>query len=218
MIYQIDRINKDVRVCMDQNITTEDLFNSGDIDSIMLDDIIHSKIIEAVERVHVSAPYSMLEIGHNFDNEADAVYWGTGSFDNTGWIILPEDFLRLIIFEMNDWERPVYQAIGQNDPEYKKQRSRVKALRGTAQRPVCAICMRPEGMALEFYSCKSQNASVRRAMYVPYPHIDDDGGIDISEKCYKAVVYIAAALTLTSCGEPEKAELFFNMSKTYLEK
>lgn len=211
MIYQIDKIMQDVRICLDQNMTSEALVESGDIDTLALDDIIKSKIVEAVQRVHSDAPNYLLEGGHNF---GDAVYWKEME---SGWVLLPEDFLRLVVFEMDDWEQAVYTAISTDDPDYEKQRSRFKGIRGTPQRPVCAIAIRPEGRVLEFYSCKSEDAQVSRAMYLRYPTIDDNGGIDISERCYMAVVYTAAALTLISCGENEKANAFNELAKTFLQ-
>ena len=211
MIYQLNKIMQDVRICLDQNMTSDALLESGDIDTLALDDIIRSKILEAVQRVHMDAPNYLLEGGHNF---GDAVYWRELE---SGWVLLPPDFMRLVVFEMDDWEQAVYQAISTDDPEYEKQRSRFKGIRGTAQRPVCAIAIRPEGRVLEFYSCKSKNAQVRRAMYIPYPKIDEDNGVDICERCYNAVVYTAAGLTLLTCGEVEKGNAVSELAQTFLK-
>lgn len=211
MIFQIDNIMRDVRVCLDENMMSEALLESGDIDTLALDDIIRSKILEAVQRVHMDAPNYLLEGGHNF---GDAVYWRELE---SGWVLLPPDFMRLVVFEMDDWERAVYQAISTDDPEYEKQRSRFKGIRGTAQRPVCAIAMRPEGRVLEFYSCKSSDAHVSRAMYIPYPKIDEANGVDICERCYKAVVYTAAGLTLLACGETERGNALSELAQTFLK-
>ena len=211
MIYQLDKIMQDVRICLDQNMTSDALLESGDIDTLALDDIIRSKILEAVQRVHMDAPNYLLEGGHNL---GDAVYWRELE---SGWVLLPPDFMRLVVFEMDDWEQAVYQAISTDDPEYKKQRSRFKGIRGTAQHPVCAIAIRPEGRVLEFYSCKSKDAQVSRAMYIPYPKIDEDNGVDICERCYNAVVYTAAGLTLLTCGEVEKGNAVSELAQTYLK-
>lgn len=210
MIYQIDKVAEDVRVCIDQNMNSTALVESDDIDTLALDEIIRSKILEAIQRVHSDAPNYLLESGHNF---GDAVYWGELE---SGWVLLPQDFLRLVVFEMDDWEQAVYTAISTDDPEYEKQRSRIKGIRGTAQKPVCAIAIRPEGRVLEFYSCKSTDAKVSRAVYIPYPKIDEDGGVDVSERCYNAIVYTAAALTLITCGEAEKASALSDLAKTFL--
>lgn len=211
MIYQIDKIMQDVRICIDQNMTSDALLNTGDIDTLALDDIIRSKILEAIQRVHLCAPYYLLECGHNF---GDAVYWVDLE---SGWVLLPEDFMRLVVFEMDDWEQAVYQAITTDDQEYEKQHSRFKGLRGTSQRPVCALGIRPEGRVLEFYSCKSKDAQVSRAIYIPYPKIDEDGGVDVSERCYHAVVYTAAGLTLITCGEEAKGNNLSEIAQTFLK-
>lgn len=210
MIYQIDKIMQDVRICIDENMQSDALIESGDIDTLGLDEIIKSKILEAIQRVHLDAPNYLLEGGHNF---GDAVYWRELE---SGWVLLPKDFLRLVVFEMDDWEQAVYQAISTDDPEYEKQHSRFKGIRGTAQRPVCAIGIRPEGNVLEFYSCKSKDAQVSRAIYMPYPKIDEDGGVDISERCYNAVIYTAAGLTLLTCGETEKGNSVSELAQTFL--
>ena len=164
-----------------------------------------------MQRVHLVAPNYFLDGGHNF---GDAVYWRELE---SGWVLLPQDFLRLVVFEMDDWEQAVYTAISTDDAEYKQQRSRFKGVRGTAQRPVCAIAILPEGRALEFYSCKSTDAKVSRAVYIPYPKIDEYGGIDICRRCYKAVVYMTASLTLMTCGEFEKGEAAAKLAQTLLK-
>lgn len=202
---------RDIRICLDQNMTSKQLLQTEDVDTLSLDDIVRSKIEEAVARVHKIAPTCMLEEGHDF---VDAVYWGDLE---SGWILLPHDFMRLVSFEMSDWERPVFEAISPTDPRYALQRQRVKALRGTAQKPVCVISTRPEGRVLEFYSCKSENAYVRRAQYLPYPELDRDGGIDICERCYRAVVYAAASLVLLTLGEAEKSAMLSEISKSALQ-
>lgn len=211
MVYKILHIARDVRVAIDQNMTSEQLIATGDIDTLSLEDIIRSKIVEAVRRVESMAPARFLEEGHTF---GDAVYWGA---HESGWVLLPDDFMRLIAFRMSDWERTVYAAISVDNPLYGKQSSRFKGIRGNVQKPVCAIVNRPEGKALEFYSCKSEEAYVSCASYVPYPCIDESDGIDISEQCYMAVVYTVAALVLSTCGEKDKASSFFELANSIFQ-
>lgn len=211
MIYKSSDIICDVRVAIDQNMTSDGLITEADVETLSLDEIIGSKIVEGVRRVETSAPVHFLEEGHNF---GDGVFWEELE---SGWVLLPDDFMRLIAFRMSDWERTVYSAISAEDPLYRRQSSRYKGLRGTAQRPVCAIVNRAEGKALEFYSCKSRNAQVTRASYIPYPRIDRNGGIDISERCYQAVVYTVAALTLTAFGEVNRATTLTDLAKTIFQ-
>lgn len=212
MIYKLADIARDVRIAIDQNMTSEQLIATEDIETLSLAEIVRSKILEAVVRVHSNAPTYLLEEGHNF---GDAVFWG--DFES-GWVLLPQDFMRLIAFRMSDWERTVYAAISVDDPLYSKQSSRYKGIRGNVQKPVCAIVNRAEGKALEFYSCNSEEAYVSRASYLPYPKIDCYDGIDICERCYTAVVYTAASLVLTTYGEAEKASALTELAKSILQQ
>lgn len=225
MVYQVDRIKEDVRICIDQNRSSEQLVSDSDMDMLTLEDVIGSKIVDAVNEVHLAAPYWLLEEGHNFnadyddlDDEeehyANSIHWED---KESGWVILPDDFLRLVVFEMSDWERPVYEPVSTLSPIYARQRSRVKALRGTAQRPVCAVVTRLEGLSLEFYSCKSTKAEITKAVYIPRAKVDVSGGVDISERCYKAVVYTTAGMAMMSCGESERAKVFLDIAKTLLQ-
>lgn len=211
MIYKINRIVSDIKVAIDQNSDSGQLLLDGDIDTLSLDEIIRSKIEEAGRRVETSAPTHLLEEGHIFGN---AIFWEK---NGCGWVLLPDDFMRLIAFRMSDWERTVYAAISVDEPKYKKQSSRYKGIRGNTQKPVCAIVNRAEGKALEFYSCDSEDAQIVRSSYLPYPEIDEAGGIDISERCYSAVVYAAAALVLATYGDADKASVMTELSKSFLQ-
>jgi hypothetical protein len=228
----VQAIMEDVRIALDRNNCSCELFD--DIDTTTLDDIIKSNIVKGVRAVHAVAPYYMLEQGHNMaDADTDttegtapglSIYWNGDEYDATGkliaqtgdtfgYVALPKDFQRLVVFQLSDWERPVYNAISVDDPEYAKQRSRFKGIRGTAQKPVCAIGVRPEGLVLEFYSCKSRSVTVKRAVYIPLAEIDAGDNVDLSERCYAAIVYKIAALTLFAIGEGERGKLFEELSK-----
>lgn len=219
MVYQTNKIIQDVRIRLDENRTDEALLSNTDEETLKLDEIIRSNILEAVRRVQTAAPYWLLEQGHNFqydDNNTQRQIFWEGDNDTCGWLVLPNDFMRMVVFEMSDWERPSYNALSVEDPDYVKQRSRVKGIRGSWQRPVVVIGVRPVGKVLEFYSCKSRSATVSKAVYIPYPSFDDYGGVDISERCYDAMIYTLAAMTLTNRGESEQAKNYYEQANIYL--
>lgn len=212
-VYPLDKVAKDVRIALDQNMASDALAEIGDVDTLALNDIIKSKVVEAVKRIHSDAPPHLLDGGFNF---GDAVYWNKDGRDFSGWVLLPEDFMRFVVFQMDDWERAIFSAISTDDPEYAKQSSRFSGIRGTAQKPVCAISIRPEGRVLEFFSCKSEDAMVSRAVYLPYPKVDKYGAVEICQRCYDAVVYTTAALVLTTFGDTDKSNLLNELAKSSL--
>lgn len=209
-VYHLDDIAKDVRIALDQNMNSQTLELLGDVDTLAVNDVIKSKVVDAIKRVHGEAPFHLLDGGYNFGDE---IYWRE---DGSGWVLLPEDFMRFIVFQMDDWERPVFFPITTDDTEYDKQSSRFKGIKGNPQRPVCVISMRPEGRIMEFYSCKTNDAKVSRAMYIPYPHIDRYDAVAICHRCYDAIVYTIAALTLTAFGDNGKSEVLNELAKSTL--
>ena len=60
MVYKIEVVERDVRIAIDENKTSEQLISDEDIDTLSLNDIIRSKIVEAVRRVESSAPVHYL--------------------------------------------------------------------------------------------------------------------------------------------------------------
>ncbi len=210
MVVQATEMAKAVRVAIDMNKGDEPLFAEGDTDTLTLDEIIMAKLADAVRMVETEAPSTMLESGHNF-GEHD-IYIGE---DGKGFIILPDDFMRLIAFRMSDWGRTVFEAISDSDPLYSRQSSKWKGICGNPERPVCAIVRRSEGKVLEFYSCSDSSATVTQATYVPIPKIDINGGIDVAEACYRAAVYRAASLALASLGDQLSATML-EISKSLL--
>ena len=196
MVVQAADMARAVRVAIDMNRGDEPLLMEGDSDTLTLDETIHAKLADAVRMVEMEAPAIMLESGHDFGGEG--VFIGK---DGKGFVVLPDDFMRLVAFRMSDWHRTVHDAIDENSPEYAMQSSRWKGICGNPEKPVCAIVRRPEGKVLEFYSSRDDTASVTQASYVPRPRIDAVGGIDVAEDCYRAAVYRAAALVLSSLGD-----------------
>lgn len=55
-----------------------------------------------------------------------------------------------------------------------------------------------------------------RAGYLPYPSIDANDGIDISQRCYEAVIYTIAALVAATYGDSEKTTNLNELSKTLI--
>lgn len=208
--YIIENIAKDVRIALDRNGSSAALADIGDVDTLTIDEIIISKIIEGIKHVHSTAPAYLIDGAISF--AGTVINWGD---KESGWILLPNDFMRFVSFKMDDWSRPVYSCSTTDDIEYEKQSSRFKGLRGTSQKPLCFIAIRPEGRALEFYSSKSTDAEVEMATYLPYPQIESDS-VKICSRCYNAVIYTIAALVLMTFGDAEKSNVFNELAKSSL--
>ena len=207
MLYSVSELKKDIRIVLDQNMTSEQLFESGDIDTLSLEEIIESKIVDAARLVETNAPLYLIDGGKQFNGSID---WDSAHGYGSGRILLPDDFMRLVSFMMSDWDYPVSAALTEDDPEYAMQRSRYPGIKGNPQRPIVAITTHPAGQVLEFYSgTAGESVYVRRAQYLPMPEIKDDM-IDLCVKLRRSIVYRAASLVATAIGQADLAAALLN--------
>lgn len=218
MRYSISDIKKDVRIILDSNSTDSALLDIGDADTLMLDDLIESKIEDACRYVLNNAEGFLLGAGKNFENLSVSWFGGIRGV-GPGYILLPDDFQRLVTFQMSDWAYPVTKVITDSDPLYHRQFSRFGGVRGCPERPVVAISNHPAGMILEFFSCREGgSAYVKSFRYIPIPKKYEEneiGYIDIPEKCYDAVKYYTSFLVAETV-EMQTSKSYFEIAKTYL--
>lgn len=218
MHYSVINILSDVMVVLDQNNSSLPLLVEGDSDTLNLYEIIESKICEAVQRVHMEAPVSLFNDCNimSLQDPENHVWYEDGRLG----IILHEDFMRLITFQMASWERPVHDVITPADPLYAKQFSRYKGIRGNKQKPVCAITIDQNAdKVLEVFSPRDGDDTVLAGLYIEYPKFIDDSVtgevlVDIASRCYKSVIYMIAALVATAYGDTEKSATLVELSKT----
>ena len=122
MNYNVAELKQDIRIVLDQNNTSAQLISTEDIDTLTLEEIIESKIVDAARIVQRDAPSHLLDGGTVFPSASQVVSWDSQAGYGPGSVPLPEDFLRLVCFKMSDWDHPVYTPIYEDDPLYKMQR------------------------------------------------------------------------------------------------
>lgn len=210
MEYPVEQLVREAKVAIDENVSSEPLASLGDLDTLTLDEIIGSKVEDAARLVEQSADHSLLDAGQAFGG---AIYWdGDIVGYGAGRINLPEDFMRLIVFQMSDWAYPVTTPIDDTDPRYLMQSSRYGGVRGNPERPVVAIVHGPTGMVLEFYSCETgPGTHIKSAHYIAVPKIVG-GSINLCPKLKRAVVYRLASLACLTVGNGDLAAMLLSTS------
>lgn len=207
MIYPVSDLVREIRIALDQNMSSATLAEIGDVDTLSLDELIDSKVEDAARWVVMAAPAVLLGSGKAF---GETIGWDMAAGYGSGHIVLPDDFLRLIVFQMSDWSVPVTVAIDERSPLYSRQKSRYAGVRGNAQRPVVAIVQQPIGNVLEFFSCEQgEDVYIKMARYAPMPKryvLDDTEVIDLPEKLIRPVVYYAGYLVALATQQTEQAK------------
>jgi hypothetical protein len=91
---------------------------------------------------------------------------GTDNGDGTGFIQLPDDYIRLVTFKMTEWLIAVTVPITEDNPKYNLQKN--PYLRGKPNKPVLVIRNIFDSTSkkiLEYYSVSSDH-TIERAMYI----------------------------------------------------
>lgn len=201
-----------VKIIMDENGVSNSVLSTNS-DQLQIDAIIKSKIIESIKHVHLSARAELLDLDNDFSG-ADTVT----NQDGTGYIKLPSDFLRLVIFKLSNWRSSVINAISDADPLYIQQKSRFLGIRGNSDKPVCAITRNKTGRILEFYSAEPNTTAEIDLAYCLKEPVISINSVNICDKLIESVYYHCAALTCISIGETEKSKSLIELSKLNYER
>lgn len=152
------------------------------------------------ERVRLLAPGVLQKLV--LEAEADTLsglrqLTGTVEIDDAGCatLDLPDDFLRLIMVKMSDWEQAAREITEHSDLKAALGSSRWEGIRGNRQRPVVTTGYRANGRrCLRLYS-SGAGAILETALYYPIPKVADDDTLEIPDILYHPLLEkLAAAL------------------------
>ena len=210
MTCSVASIVEEIRIVLDQNMNSSPLADLGDIDTLSIDELIESKIIDAATAVLRAAPLPLL---------SDAANALTGSLSISSsaplkaTLSLPADFLRLIRFKLASWPIPAHEALPADSREYIRANSPYH-VHGTKDRPL--VFLLPGGtvnsqpvMKLEAYCAGSNSDTLDGCLYAKYPSINTVSSseqIVLGSQLKRPTVYYAASLVAMSVKEKEVAE------------
>lgn len=216
--YNVDQLVRDVRICLDENDVQNSIL-ADDSNTLQLDDIIKSKIGDAIDGIMTTAPLEL--VGDGEDMPVSDIKWEGGNSADDGELRMckvakPEDYLRLVGAKMADWDYAVSETIPMNSDEYKQQKSRFAGLRGNPQRPVVAEVVSKDGNYLELYTSKSREVDFIK--YIQRQSGKSDGaGVKLpSSALYRVLVYQIAGLTCITLKDSEHAQTLFGIAEGLL--
>lgn len=194
--YNVSDIIKDVRTILELNVTSDWLTGISDTETLSLDKLIESKIEDGAYVVEMQAPHRLLD-GISFKENTPIK-----DSNGFGYVKLPKDFARLVLFQMNTWLVPVFEAIYPEDAAYTMLKSKFACVSGNYEKPAVAIVNNDSntqgGLMLEYYRTKDiLNDKISHALYIPMPTIKD-GKVKLCYRLYRPVLYsIASLVSLT---------------------
>jgi len=205
----VDELVKEVRVTLDEN-QAESAYMESSTDNMELDEIIRAKLPDAARAIVEMCPLSLLN--------ADALTLPTddqvANTDGSGYIVLPDDFLRLVSFKLASWNRAVTSVAEEGSSTDLMQRN--VFTRGTPLKPVCSFGHRADGKrVMEYFVAGDNGHDVERALYIPLPSVvteTDCDTLNIPHLLRVAVVNYCAGLVEISRGNQEMGDLFLKLA------
>lgn len=129
------------------------------------------------------------------------------------FLVLPDDFLRLVTLQMSDWNRPIQTLVNEDSAEYRKQTNRY--LRGTNTKPIGALVHQNGVPVAELYSCVTNMATIMFGQYVPEPVLytyNGDQYVSICEPLKFPCLNQITANVLRGIGRVQEAALYDRMA------
>ena len=208
---KISDIIKSVKIAIDENDSAG--INSilvADPDQLQLDELIRSKIVDAVRYIHQVAP------SHRIDGITASA---TATISQSGKVIipLPADFMRIVIFKMTGWTRPITDPISDTSPLYAMQHSKYTGIKGGSEKPVAAITSVAGQKVLEGFSSPAGD-SIEKLVYLPVPKIEGTSPnetISICNQLLQPIIYQCAGLVAMTYKD-ELAKSLFEIAQSYL--
>jgi hypothetical protein len=203
MNYPQSEILRDVRLTLDQN-QVENSIIAGDDDTLELDDVIKRKAIEAATEILRTAPLKMIDCTEKLDTSA-------GAWDGKAFLVeTPNDYLRLAVVEMSDWDMPVHKAENDDSQWRMIVHSRFAGIAPNTHRPL--VIEREQDALLEIYGSADSTATVKRARYIAYP-VWRDKVLSFPKMLYTALVNMTAALVCIAYKD-QQAGAFMQLAQS----
>lgn len=207
-VYDIGDLCEAVRVILDENDVATGIL-ATDTNTLQLDEIIKSKVVEATNGILSQCPLEWCGEGEemNFNSIINQVS------DELGVVSVLKDslYLRLLGAKMPDWDYPVTKTISFYSDEYKQQKSRYAGMRGNPQRPIVADVYN----SLEFYTTRHTKPE-----YVRYLKrmVGDVESVTLPHELLRRVLeYQVAGLTCVTLKDSEHAQTLFAIAQGLMD-
>ena len=203
---QIDEVIYKVRTLMDELGYNDADFVNTDIDNLNINNIIKSKILEAIRQVYLSSPYKYLSgeyLSVVIESDGDKKYFN-----------LPKDYLKVVSVKCSSWLKPVTDIIYEDDPLYILQSDIYT--RGSSEFPVAAITKGEDSDRVELYTIKAED--IVSCCCILLPQFEKDGEIttiQYIEKLEPSIISQIAGM-VTSILKDEIAQVHFENAKVNL--
>lgn len=181
-----------------------------DEDTIKIDEYIKSCIGDALSLIILNSGIKGINPKKNTETKPSK------NDDGSGYIILPDDFVKLLAFRMDGWKRTVSVAFPLDSEEAKRQANIYT--RGGENKPVCILSYSQEGKkTLEYYSvADGKEHTVSLFVYEASYNSETGVNIESSDPLFYALCYMTASLVYSIFENPNTAKEMQTIAVNYL--
>jgi hypothetical protein len=166
------------------------------VENPMIDEILD----ETADELQLLVPRYLLVADTDSYNDEDAEH--VVNADGSGYVVLPDTFLRLSYFKMEEWIKPVFDAISENHPAYVNQHN--PFTRGKPAKPICVIRYDAElsKYILEYFSVTAGSThTVEKAAFILKKTAEE-----LQDDLIDPLTWLVAAKVLQIYSTDEKGE------------
>ena len=214
----VGEIIQAVRWCYDEEqMDSADFGNASANDNTYMDNIIKSKIGDAVRWICLYCPAELLGGSDTTGVQTGIMADGSGAptdiaETNGGVVTMPSDFIKLVRIRVTGWHRAIMSPVAEDSPEYLQFRDEFGA-KAVIDRPMAAMIEKttkqvevwPTGTTAEYTYIADPNKMIS-------PSDSDSTNVALPPRAKTAFIYYLAFLTL-SAYEDSRAPRMLEIAK-----
>lgn len=174
-------------------------------DESPIDTIIESLLDESALEILLKAPFHRLPV-----TSATPTITPDPNDRTVGTIAVPDDFLRLVSFKMDDWQRSVTELAVKGDPISRRQAN--KHIRGGISRPVGVLSKNSSGVVIEYYSTFSETHSLSEFLYIQKTSAENI----TDNQMIEAMTWVCAGKVLSIIGNADDAKNAYDNAQSLM--
>ena len=195
-------IIKSVRTILDHNLSSTELEDLTEVQTLDLDTLIRDSVRPAAMQLMQMVPVELA------DAKTESKQYQDGIAPPVE-LALPDDFLRFVSCRLSGWAYPVTELKAMGSREHLRQHGEFEGLKATNGKPVAVM----NKDKIIMYGGAS--ARLAECIYIGMPDMDGTG-IEIGGRLYDPLCYIIAALACECLKDTQKSQYMIQTARSLM--
>ena len=214
-------IIKSVRTILDHNLSSTELEDLTEVQTLDLDTLIRDSVRPAAMQLMQMVPVELADV-KNVQAQGRTEIRPDGSIVIQPivppvTIPIPDDYLRFVSCKTGEWDYPLTRLSEAGSREHMRQYGEFGGLKATAHKPVAVIAPSSNGTegGMEIILYGGRNGHQAEVSYIGMPYMDDTS-IEIGVRLYDPLCYIIAALACECLKDTQKSQYMIQTARSLM--